>query len=104
MIFFFSSRRRHTRYWRDWSSDVCSSDLGIGGKLHIETSLTVERNSVVYGIFFQIFFVAHRPLGIAHGSIVSECVPQFFAYVRSERSEHDGKLLQYLFLAAFQCR
>src|SRR3712207_9359843 len=24
---FFSSRRRHTRYWRDWSSDVCSSDL-----------------------------------------------------------------------------
>src|SRR3712207_3815379 len=26
-IYFFSSRRRHTRYWRDWSSDVCSSDL-----------------------------------------------------------------------------
>src|SRR3712207_7577408 len=29
-FFFFSSRRRHTRYWRDWSSDVCSSDLGLG--------------------------------------------------------------------------
>src|SRR3712207_6119518 len=28
-VFFFSSRRRHTRYWRDWSSDVCSSDLGL---------------------------------------------------------------------------
>src|SRR3712207_7169988 len=28
--FFFSSRRRHTRYWRDWSSDVCSSDLQRG--------------------------------------------------------------------------
>src|SRR3712207_8323069 len=27
-MFFFSSRRRHTRYWRDWSSEVCSSDLG----------------------------------------------------------------------------
>src|SRR3712207_5310195 len=27
--YFFSSRRRHTRYWRDWSSDVCSSDLTI---------------------------------------------------------------------------
>src|SRR3712207_7270482 len=27
--FFFSSRRRHTRYWRDWSSDVCSSDLTV---------------------------------------------------------------------------
>src|SRR5438445_5994299 len=29
LVFFFSSRRRHTRYWRDWSSDVCSSDLSI---------------------------------------------------------------------------
>src|SRR5207302_2896179 len=27
--FFFSSRRRHTRFSRDWSSDVCSSDLWI---------------------------------------------------------------------------
>src|SRR6266436_8211241 len=27
MFFFFSSRRRHTRCSRDWSSDVCSSDL-----------------------------------------------------------------------------
>src|SRR5690625_6124137 len=35
--FFFSSRRRHTRWPRDWSSDVCSSDLvfhlGVGGGL-----------------------------------------------------------------------
>src|SRR3712207_3512996 len=31
LIFFFSSRRRHTRYWRDWSSDVCSSDLADAG-------------------------------------------------------------------------
>src|SRR5216684_7187210 len=29
MLFFFSSRRRHTRCSRDWSSDVCSSDLEI---------------------------------------------------------------------------
>src|SRR5436305_15072228 len=29
MIFFFSSRRRHTRCGRDWSSDVCSSDLAV---------------------------------------------------------------------------
>src|SRR5699024_11936993 len=31
--FFFSSRRRHTRSKRDWSSDVCSSDLGVGAAL-----------------------------------------------------------------------
>src|SRR2546430_603425 len=29
MLFFFSSRRRHTRFDCDWSSDVCSSDLGV---------------------------------------------------------------------------
>src|SRR3712207_9540385 len=34
-FFFFSSRRRHTRYWRDWSSDVCSSDLYNSGGLDI---------------------------------------------------------------------
>src|SRR2546430_15184465 len=28
--FFFSSRRRHTRFDCDWSSDVCSSDVGVG--------------------------------------------------------------------------
>src|SRR5438128_6645209 len=31
-FFFFSSRRRHTRCYRDWSSDVCSSDLR--GRIH----------------------------------------------------------------------
>src|SRR5207253_6202515 len=30
VFFFFSSRRRHTRWPRDWSSDVCSSDLELG--------------------------------------------------------------------------
>src|SRR3712207_1477527 len=36
-FFFFSSRRRHTRYWRDWSSDVCSSDLATAeGRLQVE--------------------------------------------------------------------
>src|SRR3712207_7927009 len=30
ILFFFSSRNRHTRYWRDWISDVCSSDLSDG--------------------------------------------------------------------------
>src|SRR5690606_40825006 len=30
LFFFFSSRRRHTRFSRDWSSDVCSSDLAVG--------------------------------------------------------------------------
>src|SRR5205814_5242103 len=36
-IFFFSSRRRHTRCLSDWSSDVCSSDLCI--LLHVRPAL-----------------------------------------------------------------
>src|SRR5690348_18069582 len=32
-VFFFSSRRRHTRWTGDWSSDVCSSDLSPPGEL-----------------------------------------------------------------------
>src|SRR3712207_3105711 len=39
MFFFFSSRRRHTRYWRDWSSDVCSSDLLGGSRSDAEDAL-----------------------------------------------------------------
>src|SRR5690606_39540630 len=35
LCFFFSSRRRHTRFSRDWSSDVCSSDLGAHYKFDI---------------------------------------------------------------------
>src|SRR3712207_2028427 len=44
-FFFFSSRRRHTRYWRDWSSDVCSSDLYIGTE-HILLGLVRESEGV----------------------------------------------------------
>src|SRR5699024_11958815 len=33
VTFFFSSRRRHTRSKRDWSSDVCSSDLDNRGRI-----------------------------------------------------------------------
>src|SRR5256886_12151865 len=36
-LFFFSSRRRHTRFDCDWSSDVCSSDLG---RLAVNPGLT----------------------------------------------------------------
>src|SRR6266508_4919470 len=42
-FFFFSSRRRHTRWPRDWSSDVCSSDLDLrarAGKLASSTTGT----------------------------------------------------------------
>src|SRR3712207_8934790 len=42
--FFFSSRRRHTRYWRDWSSDVCSSDLVASTGLFTDVSQKTDVN------------------------------------------------------------
>src|SRR5207249_8495417 len=43
-FFFFSSRRRHTRSKRDWSSDVCSSDLeGLAERYGIEQALELDR-------------------------------------------------------------
>src|SRR3989337_3400272 len=40
-FFVFSSRRRHTRFYRDWSSDVCSSDLDISheGRQAVDESI-----------------------------------------------------------------
>src|SRR5690625_5738796 len=46
MRFFFSSRRRHTRWPRDWSSDVCSSDLMKGAVAKAE-EIVAEREGAV---------------------------------------------------------
>src|SRR2546430_11634622 len=40
---FFSSRRRHTRFDCDWSSDVCSSDLFVSDVLQIQVELKFPR-------------------------------------------------------------
>src|SRR5712664_373936 len=57
LVFFFSSRRRHTRSDRDWSSDVCSSDLPYATCSQFDNSLTgstfpnaeVEPQAAVHG-------------------------------------------------------
>src|SRR5437899_8500429 len=60
-FFFFSSRRRHTRCLSDWSSDVCSSDLGVtcsGHRpLHVTPSATSENNSGVVRLIANLPFV-----------------------------------------------
>src|SRR6266496_2258746 len=48
--FFFSSRRRHTRSLRDWSSDVCSSDLQLGSMLGFPCVLKEPDSSFSAGV------------------------------------------------------
>src|SRR3712207_8744060 len=60
--FFFSSRRRHTRYWRDWSSDVCSSDLR--GQLSGMT-LNTTRSDVVRAVAESVGYAAKHCLTAA---------------------------------------
>src|SRR3712207_6949661 len=55
-FFFFSRRRRHTRYWRDWSSDVCSSDLADSGTIG-EPAV----NITIFGAFVLVtLFITFR--------------------------------------------
>src|SRR5258707_8952576 len=63
IFFFFSSRRRHTRYWRDWSSDVCSSDLvKYQRKLARLLSRFIRDASEVEDVTQEAFIKAYRAL------------------------------------------
>src|SRR5699024_12062907 len=44
LVFFFSSRRRHTSSKRDWSSDVCSSDLECTSIIGTDTCTFIQRS------------------------------------------------------------
>src|SRR5207249_9005554 len=59
-VFFFSSRRRHTRSKRDWSSDVCSSDLGRVQTVALR--LIVEREQQIRAFLPQEYWTIHAML------------------------------------------
>src|SRR5256884_1990752 len=53
-LFFFSSRRRHTRCSRDWSSDVCSSDLKRVGDPFFQAGKAYQRRHEGTGLGLSI--------------------------------------------------
>src|SRR3989440_4653515 len=67
--FFFSSRRRHTRSDRDWSSDVCSSDLTLMGlgAFPSEHPLSIEMLGM-HGTYYANMAVHHSDVLIAVGA------------------------------------
>src|SRR5256886_8521490 len=60
LFFFFSSRRRHTRFDCDWSSDVCSSDL-----VRLVGSRRVDRALLWYSAALRRRLVAHVELSVS---------------------------------------
>src|SRR5438128_12652705 len=58
-FFFFSSRRRHTRCYRDWSSDVCSSDLVLSGNVRI--SYVNQSPDTLRDFYVHQYLNAFRP-------------------------------------------
>src|SRR6266581_533450 len=78
LVFFFSSRRRHTRWTGDWSSDVCSSDLqlkwfayaaGVSVALLIlaipATTLSPTLSNAMFGAAFSFGFAFMVPAAAA---------------------------------------
>src|SRR5207245_8407991 len=76
LFFFFSSRRRHTRCYRDWSSDVCSSDLVAAAMWKTVsqyvaiTMLIVEKGFDPPGFHIAAATVLWVALGLTVGSAV----------------------------------
>src|SRR2546430_224940 len=61
VLFFFSSRRRHTRFDCDWSSDVCSSDLIRGGHPVAMFSLEMSKESLLQRLVASVAQIdAHK--------------------------------------------
>src|SRR2546429_3840790 len=79
--FFFTSRRRHTRCSRDWSSDVCSSDLKVYSDVNLipyrETALVLGADQKSAPEFFSkridAAFILYKA-GKVKNFIVSGCV------------------------------
>src|SRR5690606_31362400 len=106
--FFFSSRRRHTRFSRDWSSDVCSSDL-------LRLFVTLEPCAMCLGAMLharlrEIVFAAPDPktgscgglidlssntrlnhqTGIRSGLLADECSEMLRRFFRERRQQAKG--------------
>src|SRR5439155_6620089 len=64
--FFFSSRRRHTRWPRDWSSDVCSSDLVAVGALMIGAAVLSFSNGT--GLWLFLAYLGFVMLSTGRGT------------------------------------
>src|SRR5207245_3264949 len=80
-VFFFSSRRRHTRCYRDWSSDVCSSDLEFLAELSSRSRTLTKVPVYQWALPEDLQPMRECVLGLLNGMID---VVLFMTAVRSE--------------------
>src|SRR5699024_11474292 len=71
-VFFFSSRRRHTRSKRDWSSDVCSSDLRVFDLIYVLTGGGPANSTESISVYAYKILFAQQNFG--EGSTLSVIV------------------------------
>src|SRR2546429_5030165 len=82
LIFFFSSRRRHTRCSRDWSSDVCSSDL-----LYTALGNAANPANINYPVAVIIVAIMVSYVGMVYGPIGAFLAEYFPARIRYRSEE-----------------
>src|SRR5690606_18853946 len=68
----FSSRRAHTRFSRDWSSDVCSSDLQLLGFVFLLERLAQCRRKLVHDVVRRVLGNREALPGIDHDVVVTQ--------------------------------
>src|SRR5690606_40979796 len=84
--FFFSSRRRHTRFSRDWSSDVCSSDLPQLIENFLQSLTAGLLTGTIYGLLcvgLTLIFGVMRVINFAQGDFMM--LGMYFAFRSEER-------------------
>src|SRR6266436_8426216 len=92
-FFFFSSRRRHTRCSRDWSSDVCSSDLTLMVPLYeLERAYELAKTDPSFQADFQSLLknFAGRPTPLQFASRLTAKLGGPRIYLKREDLLHTG--------------
>src|SRR2546429_5218697 len=83
VFFFFSSRRRHTRCSRDWSSDVCSSDLTLIG-IAVGIPCAVATARLIAHLLFKV--TPYDPVTLALVPLVLIAVGSLASYIPARRA------------------
>src|SRR3989442_1323303 len=120
MVFFFSSRRRHTRCGRDWSSDVCSSDLrietpsspysNVAARHSFETRCSPQTGTDWLGIITSTFFgvagMAGSPIPARPECTLLQTQRKPDPHIRRQHVNkylHSATSLSFHILAPFRC-